>query len=103
MLFSRSLLFFSFERTFLKIPRFLNLLTSKATKTERPLKNCKITFNCLLKMIVQVQTLPNPNRRSCSVWLILLEWDRFEYQLRKIKVVVLLSVIRSLGQRFGKN
>lgn len=46
--------------------------------------------------------VPNPNKRSCSVWLIHLEWDRFEYQLRKIKVVVLLSVKVSMGQRFGK-
>ena len=72
-------------------------MTSKATKTERPLKNCKITFNSLLK--VYVLKVPDPKKRSCSVWLIHLEWDRFEYQLRKIKVVVLFSVIVSMGQR----
>ena len=49
-----------------------------------------------------VWKVPIPNKRSCSVWLIHLEWDRFEYQLRKIKVVVLLSVIVSMGQRFSK-
>ena len=100
MSFSLPLRFFSFERTFLKISRFLNLFTAKATKTERPLKNCKITFNFLLKVIVRKLSIPN--KRSCSVWLIHLEWDRFEYQLRKIKVVVLLSVIVSMGQRFSK-
>ena len=42
----------AFERTLLKISRFLNLLTSKATKTERPLINCNITFNSLLKVII---------------------------------------------------
>ena len=46
--------------------------------------------------------VPNPNKRSCSVWLIHLEWDRFEYQMRKMKVAVLLSVKVRLGQRFGK-
>ena len=101
MPFSLSLRFFSFERTFLKISRFLNLLTAKATKTERSLKNCKITFNSLLKMVVW--KVPIPNKRSCSVWLIHLEWDRFEYQLRKIKVAVLLSLIVSMGQRFGQS
>ena len=74
------------------------MLTSKATKTERPLKNCRITFNSLLK--VYVLKVPDPNKRSCLVWLIHLEWDRFEYQLRKSKVVVLLSLIVSMGQRF---
>ena len=57
-------------------------------------------FNSLLK--VDVCQVPNPNKRSCSVWLIHLEWDRFEYQMRKIEVVVLLSVIVSMGQRFGR-
>ena len=52
--------FFSFERTLLKISRFLNLLTSKATKTERPLINCKITCNSLLKVIAVCQ-VPNLN------------------------------------------
>ena len=76
------------------------MLTSKATKTERPLKNCKITFNSLLK--VNVLKVPKPNKRSCSVWLIHLEWDQFEYQMRKMKVVVLLSVIVSMGQRLSR-
>ena len=97
---NKFLRFFRFERTLLKISRFLNLLTSQATKTERPLINCKITFNSLLKVIAR--KFSNLNSRSCSVWLIHLEWDRFEYQMRKVKVVVLFSVVVGMGQRFGK-
>ena len=41
------------------------------------------------------------NMRFCSVLLIHLEWDQFEYQQRKTKVVLLLSLKGHLGQRFG--
>ena len=51
---------------------------------------------------MSVCKVPNPNKRSCSVWLIHLKEGQFEYQLKKMKVVALLSVIVNMGQRFAE-
>lgn len=62
-------------------------------------KSCKITFDSPLFKVMN-GCLAHPNTPFCSVWLIRLEWGQFEYQLRKMKVVALLSLLVPMGQFF---